>query len=170
METTSPVLIDRKQIAKLAGLPSSYKVNLAAALPALGMPQPKAKRNNAYLYDEAEILPRLEKTPLKDMPITSEHFIAEMGGLKAPLHVDSPRLDNRLACAFMRGHYATKWGRRTHDRRLLKARKSQPSRQIVHLKEMDNAREALRPGLTPASAPDGVTFASLAGNARQSYY
>jgi hypothetical protein len=151
-------LIDRKQIAELAGV--------LANIPSLGMPRHKGKVKNAYLYDEAEIMAWLAKTPLKDMPF-SERFIAEMGG-KAD--AENTRLDNRLACAFMSGRYATKWGRRTHDRRLLKARKSQPSRQIVHIKEVDNAREALRTVLAPASASDGVTFASLSGNARQIYY
>jgi hypothetical protein len=158
-------LIDRKQIAKLAGVDIN-KIILAAQIPSLGMPRAKAKLKNAYLYDEAEIMAWLAKTPLKDMPF-SERFIAEMGG-KA--YAENTRLDNHLAGAFMSGRYATKWGRRTHDRRLLKARKNKPDRQIVHLKEVDNARETPRTGLAPASAPDGVTFASLSGNARQSYY
>jgi hypothetical protein len=161
-------LIDRKRIAELAGVLAN-KIILAAQIPSLGMPRHKAKRGNAFLYDEAEILIWLEKTPLKDMSF-SERFIADMGGTTPPSKIELTRLDNKLACAFMRGRYATKWGRRAHDNRMLRARKNQPTRKIVHIKETDNAREALRPGLTPASAPDGVTFASLSGNARQLYY
>lgn len=158
-------LIDRKRIAELAGVLAN-KIILAAQIPSLGMPRHKAKVKNAYLYDEAEIMAWLAKMPLKDMTF-SERFIAEMGG-KA--NAENARLDNQLAGRFLSGHYATKWGRRAHDNRLLRARKNKPARQVVHVKEVDNAREAVRPGLAPASVPDGATFASLSGNARQLYY
>jgi|GEM_PF-3163957 len=157
-------MIDRKRIAELAGV-KLFKVVLAARIQQLDMPKPKAKKRSGMPYDQAEILAWLEKTPIKDISLTSERFAAEMGVKIAPSKEAGQRLDNRLAVDFMRGRYATPWRQWLHNRRLRKARENRPKRQRVHIHEAPNAPEALRADLVRQTGEERQTLAGMAGRA-----
>lgn len=148
-------LITRQQMAELAGVCIS-KINAAATIESLNFPPERGKKRNEKLYAKDEFLAWLKENPLKDMHITSARFIAATRPQK---------LDHGLAFAFLRGAYAPAWGRRAHDARLLKARKSQAKSEVVHVKEPPNEREAPRASLAIQTGPERQTLAATAGRA-----